>query len=86
MEKKKKMMRREDRSFRRQGTIPFKWEIKPGIPKCKTAPPPPQPPPPPPKLRPPPSSMIALSVSSPSSGVSVAGFGCFFVRLTSGKR
>ncbi|XP_020112086.1 proline-rich receptor-like protein kinase PERK7 [Ananas comosus] len=57
-----------DESFRRAGSIPFKWEIQPGVPKPypSSPSPSPKPPPHPPKLTPPPPSKKTNHSYNPS--------------------
>lgn len=85
-----------DESFKRSGTVPFKWEVQPGTPKHYAQP---SPRTPPIKLTPPPSSSCGsftptrsdISMFSPfRSGrlSSASGWGCFpsASYLLSGKR
>lgn len=65
-------MEEEDDCFKKEGRVPFKWEIRPGVPKNSQ-------PPPPPKLRPPPAAFLFQSAPPP-------GLGCFPSPFVGSKR
>ncbi|PWZ58758.1 hypothetical protein Zm00014a_019783 [Zea mays] len=54
-----------DESFKRPGTVPFKWEVQPGIPKQQGAAGDVPPPPTSPRLALPPAARVAAPLATP---------------------